>query len=193
MGFSQFPLGNMISQSASNDGSRAVPIISSAAEDAIGRRFHIRARKRVLARKMTFGVCAVIVLSAAMVSGAASQQKSLKDQLIGTWTLASWEQTYPDGRKDQAFSSTPKGIHTFSPDGRFAVVFLRPDLPKLASSDRVKPTPEEAMAVAKGAIAYYGTYTVDEADKIHHAESRRNILFQSDWHATKTSHHLHHC
>jgi hypothetical protein len=35
----------------------------------------------------------------------------------------------------------------------------------VASNDRVKPTPEEAMAIAKGAIAYYGTYTVNEADK----------------------------
>jgi hypothetical protein len=118
-----------------------------------------------LNRRMTLGACAFIAISAAMVGSAASQQKSLKDQLVGTWTLASWEQTYPDGRKDQAFGSTPKGIHTFSADGRFVVVFLRPDLPKVASNDRVKPTPEEAMAIAKGAIAYYGTYTVSEADK----------------------------
>jgi len=114
---------------------------------------------------MIFGACAFIAISAAMVGNAVSQQKPLKDQLVGTWTLASWEQTYPDGRKDQAFGSNPKGIHTFSADGRFALVFLRPDLPKLASNDRVTPTPEEAMAVAKGAIAYYGTYTVSEADK----------------------------
>lgn len=116
-------------------------------------------------RRMIFGACAFIAISAAMVGNAVSQQKPLKDQLVGTWTLASWEQTYPDGRKDQAFGSNPKGIHTFSADGRFALVFLRPDLPKLASNDRVTPTPEEAMAVAKGAIAYYGTYTVSEADK----------------------------
>lgn len=116
-------------------------------------------------RRMTFGACAFIAISAAMVGSAVSQQKPLKDQLVGTWTLASWEQTYPDGRKDQAFGSNPKGIHTFSADGRFALVFLRPDLPKLASNDRVTPTPEEAMAVAKGAIAYYGTYAVSEADK----------------------------
>jgi len=118
-----------------------------------------------LNRLMIFGACAFIAISAAMVGNAVSQQKPLKDQLVGTWTLASWEQTYPDGRKDQAFGSNPKGIHTFSADGRFALVFLRPDLPKLASNDRVTPTPEEAMAVAKGAIAYYGTYTVSEADK----------------------------
>ena len=46
-----------------------------------------------------------------------------------------------------------------------AVVLMRPDLPRLASNDRLKPTAEEAMAIALGTIAYFGTYTVDEASK----------------------------
>lgn len=106
------------------------------------------------------------VFAFALLPGSAvSQQKSLKDQLVGSWAVTSWEQTYKDGRKDQAFGTNPKGINTFEANGRFSVIFLRPDLPKVASNDRVKPTPEEAMAIAKGAIAYYGTYTVNEADK----------------------------
>ena len=32
--------------------------------------------------------------------------------------------------------------------------------------DPNKPTPEEAKAIAVGSIAYYGTYTVDEANKV---------------------------
>jgi hypothetical protein len=116
-------------------------------------------RRRVL---LSVTAAMGIVLSSI---GAGAQQKSLKDQLVGTWSLASWEQTYKDGTKDKAFGETPKGIHTFSPDGRFAVIFLRPDLPKIAANDRIKPTPEEATAIAKGVIAYYGTYTVSEADK----------------------------
>jgi hypothetical protein len=31
--------------------------------------------------------------------------------------------------------------------------------------DRTKATPEEAKAIIDGSIAYYGTYTVNEADK----------------------------
>ena len=68
-----------------------------------------------------------------------------------------------DGRKvTQAFGANPKGIQTFEANGRFTLVFLKSDLPKVASNDRMTPTPEEAMAIAKGAIAYYGTYTVDD-------------------------------
>jgi hypothetical protein len=53
----------------------------------------------------------------------------------------------------------------FDASGRFTLIFINPNIPKIASNDRVKPTPEEAMAVAKGAIGYFGTYTVNEADK----------------------------
>lgn len=96
---------------------------------------------------------------------AVAQPKTLKEQIIGSWSLISFELTYPDGHKDQAFGPNPKGINTFDSNGRFSLIFLRPDLPKIASNDRVKPTPEEAMAVVKGSIAYYGTYTVNEDDK----------------------------
>ena len=117
-------------------------------------------------RRVIVSLSAAAAFAFALLPGSAvSQQKSLKDQLVGSWAVTSWQQTYPDGRKDQAFGANPKGINTFEANGRFSVIFMRPDLPKIASNDRVKPTADEAMAIAKGAIAYYGTYTVNEADK----------------------------
>jgi hypothetical protein len=117
-------------------------------------------------RRMFIGLSTAAAFAIALLPGSAvSQQKSLKDQLIGSWSVTSWEQTYKDGRKDQAFGSNPKGVNTFDPSGRFTLIFMRPDLPKVASNDRVTPTADEAMAIAKGVIAYYGTYTVDDADK----------------------------
>ena len=41
----------------------------------------------------------------------------------------------------------------------------RPDLPKIASNNRLTPTPEEAKAIAVGTFAVFGTYIVDEAKK----------------------------
>jgi hypothetical protein len=43
---------------------------------------------------------------------------------------------------------------------------MRPDLPKIASSDRAKATADEAQAIVRGALTYFGTYTVVEADNI---------------------------
>jgi hypothetical protein len=103
---------------------------------------------------------------ALLPSSALAQQKSLKEQLVGTWTVASWEQVLPDGSKLQRFGDNPKGVHVFDANGRYVVMFARPDLPKIASRNPMKTTPEENKAVMEGTIAYYGTYTVDEATKV---------------------------
>ena len=102
---------------------------------------------------------------ALLPSNAVSQQKSLKDQLVGTWTVVSWEQTRSDGNKFERFGTSPKGVNIFDANGRFFVMFARPDLPKIASNNPSTPTPEEAKAIVGGAISYFGTYTVDEANK----------------------------
>jgi hypothetical protein len=67
-------------------------------------------------------------------SDAVAQQKSIKDQLVGTWTVVSWDQVRADGSKIQRFGANPKGINVFDANGRFFVMFARPDLPKIASA-----------------------------------------------------------
>ena len=112
-------------------------------------------------------ISAAVALGLAVLPASAlSQQKSLKDQLVGTWTLTAWEQTRPDGSKLQRFGANPKGIHVFDADGRTYILFSRPDLPKIASNNPSTPTPEEAKGIVNGSIAYYGTYTVDEGSKV---------------------------
>jgi len=90
-----------------------------------------------------------------------AQGKSLKDQLVGTWIYVSGT-----GKRDDG-SPVPRpsmqGTVTYTADGRFHFITTRTDAPKLASSDPARPTPEEAIAIASGSIAYTGTYTVDES------------------------------
>lgn len=100
------------------------------------------------------------------LSGALAQTKSAKDQLVGTWTLVSWEQANKDGTKQQDFGANPKGIASFDADGRFFIMFARPDLPKIASTERTKVTPQEAQAINVGSIAYFGTYSLEDANKV---------------------------
>ena len=102
-----------------------------------------------------------------LLPGAArAQQKTLKQQIVGAWTLVSWVQTRSDGSKYQRFGEQPKGTNMFSPTGRFSIIIVQPDLPKIASNDPNKPTAEEAQAIVRGSIAYFGSYTVDEASKV---------------------------
>jgi lipocalin-like protein len=41
----------------------------------------------------------------------------------------------------------------------------RAEIPRIAANDRMKATPDEAQAIVSGSIAYYGSYTLNEADK----------------------------
>ena len=102
---------------------------------------------------------------ALLSSNVMAQTKSLKDQLVGTWTVTSQEQIRKDGSKVERFGANPKGIAIFEANGRFATILARPDLPKLASYDPMNPSPAEAKALALGSRAYFGTYTVDEPSK----------------------------
>ena len=117
-------------------------------------------------RRDALNIAMITALGLALpLSGAIAQTKSVKDQLVGTWTLVSWEQANKDGTKQQDFGANPKGIASFDASGRFFVMFARSDLPKIASTERTKVTPQEAQAINVGSIAYFGTYTVEDANK----------------------------
>ena len=120
-------------------------------------------------RNAMFAVTTMSLVSLGLVlaaTDAVAQQKSIKDQLVGTWTVVSWDQVRADGSKVQRFGGNPKGINVFDANGRFFVMFARPDLPKIASRDPLKTTTEENKAIMEGTIAYYGTYSVSEPDKV---------------------------
>ena len=103
-----------------------------------------------------------------MPSTSTVQAPSLRDQLVGTWIYVS-----STGKRDDG-SDVPRpslqGRVTYTADGRFHFITTRTDAPRYASSDPSRPSPDEAMAVASGSIAYTGTYTVDEGTRTIHAD-----------------------
>jgi Lipocalin-like domain len=106
------------------------------------------------------------ILSLALVSGNASaQQKTLKEQIIGHWIFVSSIDTNKDGTKTNRFGPNPKGLVMFDPSGRFSFFISRADIPKFAANNINQGTAEENKAVLQGSIAYYGTWSVDEAGK----------------------------
>jgi hypothetical protein len=85
-------------------------------------------------------------------------------ELVGTWTLVSIT-LEKDGQKTDMYGPNPQGQVTFDPTGHFSEIITRSDLPKFASNDRQAGALEENEAVVHGSIAYFGTYSVSEADK----------------------------
>jgi lipocalin-like protein len=117
-------------------------------------------------RRSILSISAMTVLGLALVpSGAVSQQKSLKDQLAGAWTLVSTEDTAANGNKRLPYGSGPKGILILDAGGRYAAVTGRADRPKLKSVNRSEVTKEEFGAAALEFAANFGTWSINEADK----------------------------
>jgi hypothetical protein len=112
---------------------------------------------------VVIGLSAILAAGAGLSSGSAgAQQKSLKDQLIGTWTLVSWENTAANGTKRQL--ANPKGIFILDAGGRYAEVWERGDRPKFKNASQ--PTTEELAAATRDYFAAnFGTWSVSEADK----------------------------
>jgi hypothetical protein len=97
------------------------------------------------------------------VDDGTAQQKTLKEQLVGTWTFVSSTGKLSDGTP--AWGSNPSGLLIFSENGRYSSIIVRTDIPKFAANNRMQGTPEENSAAVRGGIGGFGTYTVDEAKK----------------------------
>ena len=110
-------------------------------------------------------VAAIAALAVTLCAGHAVAQKSLKDQIVGTWDFMVAEVTAADGKKSHPFGETPKGILIFTPDGRFAQIHVAGDVPKFASGNRLTGTAEEYATINRRSLSVFGTYTVDEEKK----------------------------
>jgi len=113
-------------------------------------------------------VAIVVLCVAGWATGVFAQQAAttLKQQLVGTWMFVRTEANLPDGTKSLPFGSNPKGINTFTQDGHFTQIQIADGIPKVASNSRVTGTAEENQAIVQGSLALFGTYTVDEANKM---------------------------
>ena len=94
-----------------------------------------------------------------------AQQKSLKDQLVGSWTLVSAVQMTKEGGKSDRWGPNPRGFAVFEANGRFSFMIFRSDVPKFASANPNQASAEEAKAAIQGMTAQFGTWSIDEATK----------------------------
>ena len=118
-----------------------------------------------------FVIASILIFGVVLPNENAAAQTTAKD-LVGTWTLVSIT-IEREGKKIDFYGPNPQGQAMYDANGRVSSIITRSDLPKFASNNRQSGTPEENKAVVQGSIAYFGTYTVDEAAKTvtYHIES----------------------
>jgi Lipocalin-like domain len=107
----------------------------------------------------------IVVLAAigldALSNSAVSQQKTLREQLVGTWSFVSSNAKGTDGRPQ--WGENPRGLFIMTDSGHFSWQVFRSDRPHFASNNRLNATADELKAINQGTLAYFGTYSVDEA------------------------------
>jgi len=115
--------------------------------------------------RVIFAACTIAAFGSSMMTfDALGQKQSLQEQLVGPWTLLSWEQKKGDGTKVERYGTSPKGIAIFDAGGRYIITVMRSDRAKYASNALWQGTLEENKETADGTITYFGTYSINEAD-----------------------------
>jgi hypothetical protein len=110
----------------------------------------------------------IVALSVMVVAFALSpgntiaQQTSLKEQLVGAWTLVSCDRTTASSAK-QPYCVNPNGILLLDVSGRYAHMIAARDRPKLTVVNREAPA-EQFKAVAQGFVANFGIWSVNEQE-----------------------------
>src|SRR4029079_14481888 len=107
-------------------------------------------------------VCSLLPLLAVGLANVAHAQTA-KD-LVGAWIAVS-NVAEQGGVKSEPYGPAPNGMLIFEPNGHYGLVLSRKDVPKFASNNRTKGTPDENKAAVQGTISHFGRYTVNEAAK----------------------------
>jgi hypothetical protein len=114
--------------------------------------------------RSAFTLSAIAALGLALLPGHLNaQQRTLTQQLVGAWTIVSWQSTAPNGTTREI--ANPKGVLIFDAGGWYAQVIARDDRPKFKSPSQ--PTAEELAAATEDFFAANaGAWTVREGEKL---------------------------
>src|SRR5215472_7164499 len=86
----------------------------------------------------------------AQLTSAVGQQKTIKEQIVGTWTFVSALDVHSDGKKSDRWGPGAKGVFMFDPHGRFTQFITRADLPKFAAGTADKALPRKPKRSYQG-------------------------------------------
>src|SRR5262245_50388572 len=91
--------------------------------------------------------------------------QSLREQLLGTWTIVSAARVVGGVEEPDFLGPDPLGRFLFAPDGHFCFNAMRRNRPKFSSGNLLGGTPEEKSAAYGSYIGYCGRYEVNEQER----------------------------
>ena len=117
-----------------------------------------------MARFSVSCLSAIMLGLALLPSSVPAQEKPLREQLVGAWTLISCDRTTANGVK-QPYCVNSNGILILDASGRYAHMIASRGRPKLSTLDRSEAPAEQFKAAAEGFVANFGTWSVNERDR----------------------------
>jgi hypothetical protein len=102
--------------------------------------------------------------------------KTLHEQVIGTWSLVSYQSTDKEGNVIYPLGEDAKGFIMYNPDGYMSAQIMASGRPAYQSGGLHTGTQEEMAAAAHGYLAYSGRFEVDEEKQelTHHMDVSMN-------------------
>lgn len=89
-----------------------------------------------------------------------------QENLVGSWSLVSIDNIYPDSSRVHPYGENPKGLLIFDTTGNYAIQILKAVRSKIVSSDKNKCTAEENARLVQESNSHFGKYEIDEKHKI---------------------------
>jgi hypothetical protein len=86
---------------------------------------------------------------------------SIRDRLLGTWTLVEWSEQRSDGTKAFPLGEDAIGQIAYTADGHVAAQLARRSRAAFHSDDWRAASPDEAARGFKDYFGYFGTFSID--------------------------------
>lgn len=91
-----------------------------------------------------------------------AEPMGIRESLIGTWTLVSFEHTGEDGQTVATYGEEAVGLLMYDALGYMSAQIMDRRRPRFASGNRRIASEAELQAAVAGYVAYFGRYDVDE-------------------------------
>ena len=98
--------------------------------------------------------------------------KTLRDQLIGTWSIVSYETRAAGGSIEHPMGKKLLGYLMYAPPAFMSANLMIPGTPPFASGDMSSGSPDELATAARNYFGYAGRFEIDETAGAvkHHIE-----------------------
>lgn len=110
---------------------------------------------------MKKGVIIIVALLNATLTIGQNTTSISKEKLVGSWSLISIDNIYPDNSRVHPYGENPKGLLMFDIKGNYAIQILKAVRSKIVSGDKNTTTAEENAALVQGNNSHFGKYEID--------------------------------